>query len=158
VVTFILHRIASKSKKTSVSKVLIYHVTPNNDPILSTRQMILSQIHKSKENSPMLVNYLSSTHEQCEVALMECASVSFARVSSNEVNLLCILSKATLFNELSRSFHPQIIYVAVSSVDDVLKCFFSTDCNTSYTLLVMTHNDEQLPLRCSFSSIINKFD
>lgn len=44
--------------------------------------------------------------------------------------------KAVLFKELNTSFHPQIIYVVASTVDEVLKCFFSVDCNISFTILV----------------------
>jgi len=44
--------------------------------MLSSQQMIINQIQKSKDDSPMLLNYLSSTYEECQVALLECTNVS----------------------------------------------------------------------------------
>ncbi|CAF3601123.1 unnamed protein product [Rotaria sp. Silwood1] len=105
-----------KSKKISIIKVLIYHANTQNDSMLSSKHMIINQIQKSKENSSMLLNYLSSIHDECQVAFLECASF-------------------ILFKELYTAFHPQIIYMIVSNVDDLLKCFFSLDCNASYSIL-----------------------
>jgi hypothetical protein len=65
-----------KSVKTSIAKVLIYHAYSQNDSMLSSQQMIINQIRKSKENSPMLLDYLSSTQDGCQVALLECTNVS----------------------------------------------------------------------------------
>lgn len=44
--------------------------------MLSSEQMIINQIKKSKDTSPMLLNYFSSTYDECQVALLECANVS----------------------------------------------------------------------------------
>ncbi|CAF3553209.1 unnamed protein product [Rotaria sordida] len=105
-----------KSTKVSITKVLIYHANTDKNSMLSSKEMIINQIRKSKENSPMLLNYLSSTHEECQVSLLECAN-------------------SILFKELCTAFHPQIIYIVVSGVDDILKCFFSLDCNRSFAIL-----------------------
>ncbi|UJR35583.1 hypothetical protein I4U23_028336 [Adineta vaga] len=111
-----LEKFFGQSTKTSIVKVLIYHATSEQNSILSSQQMIINQIQKSKENPPMVVNYLSSTYDQCQVAFLECIN-------------------SILFKELSTSFHPQIIYIVVSNVDDFLKCLFSVDCNISFTIL-----------------------
>ena len=59
--------------KSSITKVLIYHV---NSSMLSSQQMIINQIRKPKDDSPVLLDYLLSTKDQTEVAILECASVS----------------------------------------------------------------------------------
>ncbi|CAF2785557.1 unnamed protein product [Rotaria sp. Silwood2] len=105
-----------KSTKISITKVLIYHANTHNDSMLPSKQMIINQIRKSKENYPMLLNYLSLKEDECQVSLLECAN-------------------SILFKEMCTAFHPQIIYLVVSSVDDILKCFFSLDCNRSFTIL-----------------------
>ncbi|CAF1216648.1 unnamed protein product [Adineta steineri] len=111
-----LEKLFGKSTKTSISKVLIYHANSENNFTLSSKQMIINQIQKSKEKSSMLIDSLLSTHDGCQIALLEC------------INFI-------LFKELCSSFHPQIIYMVVSSVDEVIKTFFSLDCNTSFTIL-----------------------
>jgi len=65
-----------KSTKISIAKVLIYHANSPQDSMLSSQQMIINQIRKSKENSPMLLNYFSSTYDECQVGILECANVS----------------------------------------------------------------------------------
>ena len=45
--------------------------------------------------------------------------------------------QSILFHRLCTSFHPQMIYVLVSSADDFLRCFFAADCNTSFSILVI---------------------
>ncbi len=44
--------------------------------MLSSQQMLINQIKKSKDDSPMLLNYLSLTQDECQVALLECSNVS----------------------------------------------------------------------------------
>jgi hypothetical protein len=55
---------------------LIYHANSQDESTLSSQQMIINQIQKSKEDSPMFVNYSSSTHDGCQVVILECANVS----------------------------------------------------------------------------------
>jgi hypothetical protein len=103
--------------------------------MLSSQDMIVNQLRKSKDDSPALLNYFSSTDEKDQVALLECANVSsILYLSINRMFVFFL--KFILFKELSTSFHPQIIYMIVSSIDDVLKCFFSVDCHTSFSILV----------------------
>jgi hypothetical protein len=65
-----------KSTKTSIAKVLIYHANSPINSMLSPQRMIINQIRKSKDDSPMLLNYLSTTEDNCQVALLECTNVS----------------------------------------------------------------------------------
>lgn len=74
---FLIKICSLKSTKTSISKVLIYHTNSPNDSTLPSQQMITSQIQKSKENSPMILNYSLSTQDGCQVAILECSNVTF---------------------------------------------------------------------------------
>ncbi|CAF1146931.1 unnamed protein product [Adineta ricciae] len=105
-----------QSVKTSISKVLIYHTTSLPNSTLSPDKMIINQIQKVKESSPMTISYLLTTSGQCQIAYLECVN-------------------SILFKELSTSFHPQIVYLVVSNTDDLLKCLFSIDCDLSFSIL-----------------------
>jgi hypothetical protein len=67
-----------KGTKTSIAKVLIYHA----DSILSSEQMIINQFRKTKEpSSPLLLDYSLTTHDGCQVILLECTNVSLFNIS-----------------------------------------------------------------------------
>lgn len=50
--------------------------------------------------------------------------------------LLLLWFQPILFHQFCKSYHPRMIYLVVSSVDEALKCFFSSDALTSYSMLV----------------------
>jgi hypothetical protein len=65
----VIHGSIFQSTKSSITKVLIYHVNSSNN------SMLINQIRKPKDDSPMLLDYLLSTKDQCQVAVLECANV-----------------------------------------------------------------------------------
>lgn len=65
-----------KGTKTSITKILIYHANSSTDAMLSSQQMIINQLQKSKDTSSKLLNYFSTTYNECEISLLECGNVS----------------------------------------------------------------------------------
>ena len=65
-----------KSNEISISKVLVYHAHCNDDSMLSpSRLMITNEIQKVTHNNSVLLNYVSTTHDNCQIGILEFSKV-----------------------------------------------------------------------------------